>query len=139
MRKVVIDTNVVFSALLSESSQIREMLSREDIYFCAPNYLMVEVFKHKERIVEKSNVTEEIIYELLGEIMLEIDFINEDAITIRNYMRAFQLCKDVDENDTPFLALALEFDAEFWTRDKALKIGLEHKGFNNFFDENILT
>lgn len=93
MRRVVVDTNIVFSALLSESLQIREILSNEEIYFCAPNYLMVEIFKHKERIVEKSKVTEEVIYEFLGEIMLQVEFINEDAITIRNYMKAFQLCK----------------------------------------------
>jgi predicted nucleic acid-binding protein len=36
------------------------------------------------------------------------------------------------------VALSLELEAEFWTRDNILKDGLRNKGFNNFFEENIL-
>ncbi|WP_097126671.1 PIN domain-containing protein [Spirosoma fluviale] len=41
----------------------------------------------------------------------------------------------LDENDTAYIALALELDAELWTRDEALKTGLRLRGFDKFFSE----
>ncbi|MCH7756323.1 DNA-binding protein, partial [candidate division KSB1 bacterium] len=34
-----------------------------------------------------------------------------------------------------FVALALEFEAEIWSGDKKLIIGLKKKGFNRFFKQ----
>ena len=56
-------------------------------------------------------------------------------ISIGNYIEAYRLCKDVDEKDTPFVALSLEMGYEIWTRDEELKTGLRKKGFDNFYDE----
>ncbi len=50
------------------------------------------------------------------------------------YLEAYRLCKDVDEKDVPFVALALELDCELWTADQPLKDGLITKGFNRFFE-----
>ena len=55
---------------------------------------------------------------------------------MEHIITAYHLCKDVDEKDTPFVALAIEMEAELWTRDQNLKEGLLKKGFNRFFDEN---
>ena len=38
-----------------------------------------------------------------------------------------------DINFRTFVALALELDAELWTKDKKLKTELLRKGFDNFF------
>jgi len=46
------------------------------------------------------------------------------------------LYKDVDEKDTPFVALSLELGFELWTRDQELIIGLKAKGFDQFYNEN---
>ncbi len=54
-------------------------------------------------------------------------------ISDENKIRALNLCKDVDEADTPFIAVALEFNSPLWTSDKKLKNGLTKKGFSNFF------
>jgi len=43
------------------------------------------------------------------------------------------LCRDIDINDAPFVALALELEAVLWTGDKTLKNGLKDKGFDRFF------
>ena len=66
----------------------------------------------------------------------KINFINEEAVSAGNFIEAYKLCGDIDEKDTPFVALALELEAEFWTRDEILKRGLIKKGFNSFFAEN---
>jgi len=44
---------------------------------------------------------------------------------------------DIDEKDTLFVALSIEFDAEFWTKDDILKNGLKQKGFDKFFDDSV--
>jgi predicted nucleic acid-binding protein len=50
------------------------------------------------------------------------------------WRQAYNLCKDVDENDTPHIALTLELDGLLWTGDNKLKLGLQRQGFTRFFD-----
>ena len=44
------------------------------------------------------------------------------------------MCHDVDQSDTPHVALTLELDGLLWTGDKALKEELKRKGFDRFFE-----
>lgn len=129
------DTNLLFAALRSLNSNFREKLFSDEYIFYAPKYIIVEIFKHKERIVKNTRVEDEHeIYEYLNEILQRIHFFNEDFVSIANYIKAYQLCKNVDENDTPFVAQALELNAKLWTRDEKLKAELKRKGFDQFFE-----
>jgi len=135
MKKVIIDSNIVFSALRGKSSLTRDkILNSQDKYY-APNFLIGEIFKHKERILKKSKASEEETLEYLLKILSRIKFISEDSISTGNFIAAYRLCKDIDEEDTPFIALSLELEYELWTRDEKLKSGLTKKGFNNFYEE----
>lgn len=59
MKKVIIDSNILFSALRGANSKTRNrILNGEDQYF-TPNFLIGEIFKHKERILKNSKATEE--------------------------------------------------------------------------------
>ena len=60
----------------------------------------------------------------------------EDLITKEHWFEACNLCKDIDETDTPRVALTLELDGLLWTGDKKLKDGLKKKGLNKFFELN---
>lgn len=133
MRKVVVDTNILFAALRVKNSTIRKMLERKDITFYSPNFLMVELFKHKERILNKSKLTEEETYETLTGLFAFIHFVSEDSLSMGNLIAAFRLCNEIDEKDTPFIALALELECDIWTNDEALKSGLRKRGFHRFF------
>lgn len=133
MKKVIVDTNILFSSLRSKNSKLRVVLEREDLHFYAPNFLMVEIFKHKERILQKSKATEDEVYEVLYKTLHKITFINEETISLGNFIEAYKLCGDIDEKDTPFVALTLELEGELWTKDDFLKRGLIKKGFNSFF------
>lgn len=135
MKKLVIDSNIIFAALRGINSKTRNrLLNSEDQYY-TPNFLIGEIFKHKERILRNSKASEEETYEFLLKILNKINFVNEENISIENFVSAYRLCKGIDEKDTPFVALALELGFEFWTRDKKLKNGLRQKGFDHFFDE----
>jgi predicted nucleic acid-binding protein len=135
MRKVIVDSNIVFSALRAQRSLTRDkILNSQDKYY-APNFLIGEIFKHKERILKKSKASEEETLEYLLKILSRINFISEDSISTGNFIAAYRLCKNIDENDTPFIALSLELGYELWTRDNELKGRLIKKGFDNFYEE----
>jgi predicted nucleic acid-binding protein len=136
VRKIIVDTNILFSSLRAKNSKLRILLEREDLHFYTPNFLMVEIFKHKERILQKSKATEDEVYEILYKTLHQITFINEETISLGNFIEAYKLCGDIDEKDTPFVALTLELEGELWTKDDVLKRGLIKKGFNSFFVEN---
>ena len=134
MKPIIVDTNILFAAMRSANSRIREVLERPDLKFYAPNFLVVEIFKHKEKILNKSKASEAEIYEFLNQLLRKVQFINEEHLSLANIIQAYKLCKDVDEKDSLFVALTFELDGELWTRDEALKIGLIKKGFVSFFE-----
>ena len=62
----------------------------------------------------------------------ELTVIPKFAISSMNWQKAYEICKDVDEKDTPFVALSLELDVPLWTNDKKLGEGVKKKGFDRF-------
>jgi len=136
MKKIVIDNNIIFAALRGQKSLTRnKILSSRDTYFC-PNIIAVKIFKHKVRILNNTKLTEDEILDFSTKMLNKIIFINEENISITNFIEAYHLCKDIDEKVTRFVALSLELGFELWTRDQELKDGLKAKGFNQFYDEN---
>ncbi len=100
--------------------------------FYSCNFIFVELFKHKEKLLKLAHNREEILTSL--EVILKrITLINEETISLFSRRRAYEFVKDVDLKDLPFVALALELDAFLWTGEKKLQKKLEKKGFNNFF------
>jgi predicted nucleic acid-binding protein len=93
----------------------------------------VEIFKQKEKIVRFSSIKEEDILASLYQILRNIEFHNENLISISNWKKSYELCKNVDLKDMPFVALTLEIDGLFWTGDRQLKKELTNKGFEKFF------
>jgi predicted nucleic acid-binding protein len=131
---VVVDTNLIFSALIPKSSKIRDILFDQNLTFYSPNYLISEVYKHKDKLIKNSKLTESEFYLYFDGITERINFIPTELIGIKSRQKAYNLCKDVDLKDIPFVALAIDLEIPFWTGDKKLKEGLEKKGYNNFFN-----
>lgn len=131
---VVIDANRIFSELIAANHQLRRAFtSLPKTRFICPKYVFVEIFKHKERIADASGLSEPELLSLLHSILERIEFIDEDSIRLGSWTEAWRLCRDVDENDTAYVALALDQDAELWTGDRVLEVGLRKKGFTRFF------
>lgn len=133
--RIVIDTNMIFSLLLGKNVQMRETFFDPAHLFFAPNYILGEIFEKKEKIMKCSALSEPEIYELFHRILGKIQFIAEDFVALVQRSRAFGLCKDVDENNTPFFALSLQLNTVFWTGDKRLKEHLKKQGFHLFFEQ----
>jgi predicted nucleic acid-binding protein len=60
---IVIDTNVLFSALLKEESRLRDAFFKDERSFFAPNYLFIELFRYKEKILSFSKLNEHDFYD----------------------------------------------------------------------------
>jgi predicted nucleic acid-binding protein len=133
-RAVVIDANRFFSELIAANHRLRNVLaSQPDTTFHCPKYVLVELFKHKERIANATGLDENSLLALLHTLLQRIRFFDEDAISIGNWTEAWRLCRDVDENDVAYVALTLELDGDLWTSDRELEVGLRKKGFTRFF------
>ncbi len=57
--KVVIDANILFSAFLSKNSKYRDLLFDEAYEFYSPNFIFLEIFKHKEKLLKCTKESEE--------------------------------------------------------------------------------
>lgn len=133
--RIVVDTNILFSEIRSANSKLRTVLLNDDFVLLAPNFIFIEIFKHKNKIFKNSKGSEDETYEFLNIILQRIHFINNSYVSKENRKKAFELCRDVDEKDTPFIAISLEYDAKLWTGDERLKKGLVKKGFDKFFNQ----
>ncbi|MBI5290496.1 MAG: PIN domain-containing protein [Chloroflexi bacterium] len=134
MARVVVDTNILFSALISAESAFAEALLRSEHEFFVCEMTLVEIFKHKEKLVKAARISEDDMARLYHILLRRVTVYKEDLIAPEHRKSAYALCRDVDEADTPHVALALELDALLWTGDKRLKGGLENKGFQRFFE-----
>jgi predicted nucleic acid-binding protein len=132
--RIIVDTNIFFSLLLYRNYKLREILQNIKYDFYSPNFSILELFKHKEKIFKYTSATENEVYEYFDSILQRIHFINTDIIGTKNREKALQLCSDIDEKDAPFIALALELDGFVWTGDKKLKESLKAKDFDRFFE-----
>jgi predicted nucleic acid-binding protein len=132
--RVVVDTNVVFAALLHRESRLREVLLTDTGHtFFSPRFVMVEIFKHKERLAAATALAEDELLDCLNAVLARIRFLDEGAIPLGTWMEGRRLCADVDRKDAPFVTLTLHVDGRLWTADAELEAGLRAKGFDRFF------
>jgi predicted nucleic acid-binding protein len=54
----------------------------------------------------------------------KIEFIDPEYVKLSIWKKAIKLTRKIDPADAPFVALALELDALFWTGDKKLMAGM---------------
>lgn len=134
MTSVVVDANILFAALRSVNRRTRQLLYQPNYTFYAPKFLIVEIFEHKERIIAKAKTPPKEVYEYLDTVLQKITFVSNDFISLAHYTEAYRLCKDVDEDDTPFVALTLELEAVLWSKDELLKTHLRRLNFDRFFE-----
>lgn len=131
---IVVDTNILFSAFLSGESIFARVLLTLDHRFFVCEEMLVELFKHKEKIVGASQLSEDDVIRLYNVFLRRVTLYKEDLIAQENRSRAYRLCRDIDETDTSHVALTLELKGLLWTGDKKLKEGLRRKGFDQFFE-----
>jgi predicted nucleic acid-binding protein len=131
--KLVVDTNIVFSAIISDKGKITELLLHKpvNIQFFAPSFLLLELHTHKEKLLSLTSYTETDLEQIISFVTKNISFVSTDIITAENWDIAYLLTKDIDEKDVPFVALSIQIDGLLWTGDKKLINGLNYKNHHN--------
>ncbi|HMP99908.1 MAG TPA: PIN domain-containing protein [Cyclobacteriaceae bacterium] len=134
--RIVVDTNIVFSAVLNTDSHISRIFlySKSKLNFYSTLQLLTELEENKGKLIKISKYTEPQLLRVTELITQRIRFINPALIPKSIYNKAESLTADVDIDDTEFIALSEHMKAKFWSGDKALIKGLKQKGWNRFIE-----
>ena len=133
--KVVIDCNRIIAALIKESTT-RNIIFNKNFNFFAPNYILIELTKHKRFIISKTKMSEEDF-----DILLSLIFQNIIILPGNIYNRFIKKLKYKikDPKDIPYLAAAFAIKADgIWTHDPDFKDQKEIKIFSNIDMLNLI-
>jgi len=129
--RIVVDTNIVFSALINSSATIPDIIISpfSHFHFYTSEYLFEELEKHKIKLQKASKLTEKEIDKAIINLFKYINIISLGIIPQKIWLAAEDLTIDIDPDDISFVALSIFLDAYLWTGDKVLHRGLTNKGF----------
>lgn len=133
--KIVVDTNIIFSALLNTNGTIGDLLfNSEGIFeFCSCTYMRYEIEKHWEKLKHISKLPESNLQESKYRVYSKIHFVNEELIPGTVWLEAETTVGDIDKDDSDFVALTNYLEANLWTGDKELYNGLKKKGYERVY------
>lgn len=115
--KLIIDTNIIFSALIKEGKSA-ELIFDEQFLLFAPDFFLEEWTKYKDYILKKTSRDFVKFNNVLNNFMQVITIIPKEKY--KEYMdKANKISPDRDDAD--FFALALELNCPIWSNDKVLK------------------
>lgn len=132
--KLIVDANIVFSAILNTESRIADLiLNSVGIFeFYAPAFLRQEIKLHYPKISKISGLDMDEIREIEFLIYQNIHFINEEQIAEEHWIKAYNLVADIDEKDISYIAFTENFNCKIWSGDKKLITGLKKKNYTSF-------
>ncbi|MFZ6051059.1 PIN domain-containing protein [Halocola ammonii] len=130
--KVVVDSNIVFSAILNTNSKVGHLLINGASYFdfFTIKLLEDEVYKHKAKIQEISGFSERQFERTYKLITSKITFLDEGILSEKEISETIEIVSEIDENDTLFVALANHLACPLWTGDLKLIKGLKRKSYS---------
>ena len=136
--KIVVDTNIVFSALLYSTSTIGQILldPETDFKFYTCNYMPVEIKRHWNKLKSLSSLSDAELKKLYSYLVKRIELVKENSIPVKHFLRAENLVKEFDVDDTDFVALAIHLKGLLWTGDKRLYNGLKKNNFDRVINTN---
>ena len=131
--KIIVDTNIVFSAILNSNSRIGKILlnSKEHFQFFSCNYLRIEIQRHRNKLLKLTKLSEDKLSELQELITQHITFIDERLIPQDLLLKTETQLKAIDPDDTVFVALTKHLEGKLWTGDLQLYNGLKAKRFKD--------
>ena len=117
---VIIDTNVLFSALMKDSLT-RNIILNADEFFLFPSFIFEEMEEHKGELIKKSSLSTKDFSILLQQILKRV-LIVPSEILYTHREEALRIVKDIDIDDVIFVSCALAYpNSIIWSDDKKLK------------------
>lgn len=140
MNLVIIDANILFSALITPNGKLAQILAHPTLPIrkISCHFLVTELFKHQEKIAHFSKKTPEHVIEDIYHYLKNIHLYDETFIEDKNWREADRLTKGVDSFDINYVALALQTDGWLWTGDKKLAAHLRQMNFDHVINTDEL-
>jgi predicted nucleic acid-binding protein len=117
--KLVLDSNIIFSALIKKS-KTRDIILSDLFELYAPEYIFNEITKHKELLLRKSKLDCRDFDALLLLLQKHIHLITKDKYNEKMAI-AEDILGNIDITDSPFLALAMALSCSIWSNDGHFK------------------
>ena len=118
--RIVLDSNVLFSALIRDSTTRRLILEYDDS-FLFPSYIFEEMEEHKDELIVKSKMSDEEFNKLLNILLKKVLLVPVESLKAYKE-KAVGIVKNIDKDDAIFIACALAYpESIIWSDDKKLK------------------
>lgn len=130
-KRIIIDVNILFAGLISGKIIYHELFDKFDFYL--PDFALAELQKYQVEILRKSTMAHEKLKPYALSLFERLVVVPNILVTTQSYLEGFYLCKDIDEDDTPYLAFSLELGMPLLSKDAILVNGLRNKGYENVF------
>lgn len=117
---IIIDSNILFSALIKDSITRRIILEYDD-HFLFPSYIFIEMKRHKKELLKKSKMKEKEFEKLLEIILKKVVIVPSEVL--KPYSNeAADIVREIDPDDVLFVACGIAYhNSVIWSDDKALK------------------
>jgi len=124
---LVIDANILFSALIKDSLTA-ERIFEEDLKLYTAEFIIEEFWKYEEAILKKTHRTKEEFIQIMHQLREVITVVpKEEYDGFMGRARAIS----PDEKDIAYFALAMKMACGIWSNDKKMKEQDSVKVFNS--------
>jgi len=128
---LVIDANIVFSALIKDDSLTGKIIFSDRFSLFFPEDGLIELNKYESYILKKrSNYKQKLSYDYLLSCIFEVVEVVPSKYYEDKIKEAYEIMKNIDEKDTPYVSLALKLNCPIWSNDTDLKKQNKIKVYN---------
>ena len=114
--RFVVDSNVVFTIIIAgDKSKAFRIVRDYNLTLYFPEDGLLEFKKHKVKLKKYSKE-----FELKSFLAFSLIHVIPSEIYEDKIPEAYNIAKQFDEKDTPFIALALKLNIPIWTNDKKI-------------------
>jgi predicted nucleic acid-binding protein len=119
---LVIDANILFSALLKDSTtrRILTLYTLGNLRLYAPPDLIEEVLRYIPYLAKKARISKEDVSLLLNELLTYADIQISDKGRFGRYVKEAKKISP-DPSDVSYFAVAMERHCRIWSNEKRLK------------------
>ena len=115
---IVVDANVICSAMLAKGETIN-LLYSDELEAIAPELLFNEVEKHKDELLKKSKLSEDEFNKVLLLLKRRVRIIPIEEF--KDFLLKANKLLKLHTKDTEYIALAMKYNCPLWSKEKLLK------------------
>ena len=117
---LIVDSNILFSYFLL-SDRVRRLINSKNVVIYSPDWALNEINMYFNDVIvkkaERKGVSKEELEMLILEVMERIVVVPK-AVYMEKFETAYEIARNFDVKDSPFVALALKLNIPIWTNDK---------------------